>query len=382
MRFVVGLLLGWMVLSAAAFAVDQASSSAPHDRATELNNLGVKAAQAGRFEEVVAWLRQAAALAPSDATARKNLSGVLTDWAPRLEQQGHPHEAVTALQEAVQVDQSNGEAWVRLGDLFYVRASRIPEAIAAWRQAQGRVADAAWRSVAERISQAQRDQLIERHFAARSTPHFAIRFDASQTIDLNALAQTLETAYAGLTGIFGAAPPTITVLVYSNEDLHRAYYQRDWAIGFYDGRLRLRADDLAAPYVSDLIAHELTHAFLQEVYGRGLPIWAHEGFAQCQEQMRRVSPEQARLEQRVAERTQWIPMQWLDRHFAQPSGQADVAAAYVQAKAVVKELIGRYGMARWLQFLEALWKGSAVEAAYDQAFAPSTWARADRGIFN
>ncbi|MBI4597925.1 MAG: tetratricopeptide repeat protein [Candidatus Omnitrophica bacterium] len=369
-------------VAAAAWALEDSSPSSLPAKVSRLNNLGVTAAQSGDFEIAADYLRQALAMAPRDAHVKENLSSILTDWSLGVDQQGKPQEAVDLLEEAVELQAKNGKAWVRLGDILYFRMSRFSEAIAAWQQAQGKIPEAAWRSVVERIAQAQRDQLIERTFANSESPHFVIRAAPNESFDREALVATLEKAHLRLSEVFGDAPPHLTVLVYSRGDLHRTYYQRDWAVGFYDGRIRLSAEDLDAPYVPDLIMHELTHAFLQELYGRRLPTWVHEGFAQAMERGLLSSPERDRIERRIRERAQWIPLKWLDRHFQQPSSTEDIAHAYVEASVVVEELVKRYGRGRWLAFLEALSKGRTAELAYNEHFAPSTWAKADRGIFD
>ncbi len=354
----------------------------PPAGATELNNVAVTQAKAGHFEEAAALLRRAVQLDPHDATVRKNLSGILTDWASQLEQQGRVDQAMAVFQEAIERDPENGVALVRFGDLLYLKRSEIAQALTLWQRAHGHVPDAMWPGVANRISQAQRDQLIERGFTTRQTPHFDLRFEQATDVNIAALEQVLEAAHARLSQELDEGPTRLTVLVYTERDLRRLYNQRDWTVGFYDGRIRLRLDDLTQAHLPDLVAHELAHAFLQHLYGGGIPIWVHEGFAQVQEGPHQHGSEEARLEAGVAARTLWIPLKWLDRHFAQPSSTEDIARAYVQARLVVSELVSRYGMGRFRAFLSKLSQGAAIDAAYDLAFAPSRWSRSDQGIFD
>ena len=374
------LILACALLPRLAASDDPAASGAPA-QATDLNNQAVAEAQAGRFEEGVRLLRQALALNPNDATARTNLSGILTDWAGRLDGRGRVDEAIAALRDAVQLDPANGMALVHLGDLLYLRRSRMEEAVQAWRLAHGKVPDPVWQAVATRITQAQRDQLIERGYAARQTAHFDIRFQQANEADVSMLERVLETAYARLAEELGTSPSRLTVIIYTDRDLRRTYYQRDWALGFYDGRIRLRLEELSQADVADMAAHELAHAFLQHAYPGPLPTWVHEGYAQRQERERSLPPEIARLEQGIQARTQWIPLKWLDRHFEQPTGREDVARAYLEAHLAVDELIRRFGMKPFVAFLAQLSTGAGVEPAYDLAFAPSRWARADHGVF-
>jgi tetratricopeptide (TPR) repeat protein len=350
--------------------------------ATDLNNRGVLAAQGGRFEEGVSLLRQAIERAPKDLTVRRNLSGILTDWAPQLERQGKIDDALRVLEQASRLDPTNGIAFARLGDLLYLRRGEMAQAIEAWRQAHRHVAAAARQAIANRITQAQRDALIERGFVGHQTAHFDIRVEHARRAEVSTLERLLETCYEQLSRALGQGPARLAVIVYAERDLRRVYNQRDWAIGFYDGRIRFRLDDIAEPYLADVLAHELAHAFLHHLYGDGLPVWVHEGYAQLQEREHPRNPEETRIEEGVKARTLWVPLKWLDRRFVQPSGTDDLARAYVQARLVVGELVARHGGEPFRAFLAQLSRGTAVEVAYDHAFAPSRWSRADQGLLD
>lgn len=350
--------------------------------ALELNNRGVREAQAGRFEEAAALLRQALALDPHDDTTRHNLSHVLTDWGRALEQAGKDDEAMAALRTAVEHDPTNGVALIHLGNLTYLQGHALPQAIAYWKQAFGHVPSAQWHGVASRIAQAERDQRLERGFVLQQTPHFDLRLQRESTSPhLTSLSEDLERAYERLRSSMGDGPARVSVILYTEGDFERVSGTRDWAVGLYDGRIRLRWNEIGTPQESQLIAHELTHAFLHHVYGHRLPLWVHEGYAQFQEGPTPRTPEQARLVERVRARTQWVPLKWLDARFTQPSGRDDIQAAYVQARVVVEELLTRYGADRFKMFLTQLAAGRPIEVAYDQAFAPARWIRADQGVF-
>lgn len=363
-------------------AADALSDEVSRQSALELNNRGVREAQAGRFEEAAALLRQALALDPHDATTRRNLSHVLTDWARELERAGKYDEAMAVLRTAVEHDPTNGIALIRLGDLTYLQGDAMPQAMAYWKRAYGHVPAAQWHGVASRIAQAERDQRIEREFVLEQTPHFDLRLQReSAPPRLASLSEGLERAYGRLRSSLGDGPVRITVILYTEGDFERVSGTRDWAVGFYDGRIRLRWNEIGTPQEPQLIAHEVTHAFLHHAYGHRLPLWVHEGYAQFQEGSAPRTAEQARLEERVRARTQWVPLKWLDARFTQPSGRDDIQAAYVQARLVVEELMTRYGMDRFTIFLTQIAAGRRVDAAYDQAFAPARWVRADLGIF-
>ena len=384
-------LVGWMTIcgdggrvavAESIAAPETSSNEVSRHSALQLNNQGVREAQAGRFEEAAALLRQALALTPDDPTTHQNLSRVMTDWARQLEQAGKDQEAMAILRTAVEHDPANGLASIRLGDLAYLMGD-VPVAVAHWKRAYGHVPAIQWHGVSSRIAQAERDQRIEHGFLLQQTPHFDLHLQSgSAGRRLTSLTEGLEHAYGRLLAALGDAPARITVILYSEGEFQRVSGTRDWAVGFYDGRIRLRWNEVGAPQERALIAHELAHAFLHHAYGHHLPLWVHEGYAQLQEGTPPRAPEQLRLEERVRARTQWVPLKWLDARFTQPSGREDIQGAYVQARVVVEELVKRHGMDRFTLFLQHLAAGRPVEAAYDEAFAPARWVRADQGVFD
>jgi tetratricopeptide (TPR) repeat protein len=370
----------WSLHARALAATTDPSTGGQIPSATDLNNQGVTAAQAGQFEAGVDYLRQALKANPQDDVVRKNLSGVLTDWASRLERTGHVDRAEQLLLEAIEHEPGNGKAFVLLGDLSYFKRSDFAQAVAYWKRAHGTLPTAEWRVLADRISQAQRDQAIERGFLSEQTAHFDMRLQRQDGLTLSTLGELLEEEYAQLMAVLGGGPSKVTVIVYMEQDLRRTYNQRDWAMGFYDGRLRLLWNEVGTDSARTLVAHELAHAFLHHGYGNSLPIWVHEGFAQLQEGPRPLTEAERRLEQGIASGASWVPLKWLDRRFTHPSSREDVWRAYVQARLVVAELVKRHGMGRFTRFLQKLSEGTAVDAAYDTAFAPSRWSRTDQTI--
>ena len=359
-----------------------AGSLAASEDSAELNNLGVRAAQEGKFEAGVRYLREAVKQNPQDDAARKNLSGILTSWAFHLEQAGEIDTAEQLLLEAVDRQPDNGTAYVLLGDMAYFKQSDFTHAITYWKRAYSHLSSAERRAVSERIAQAQRDELIERGFVSQQTAHFDIRVQQEGKVALAALGRLLEQHYAALEQDFGRGPSRVAVIVYTQEDLHRTYNQRDWAVGFYDGRLRLLWNEIGTPLADAFIAHELAHAFLHYLYGEGPPIWVHEGFAQLREGERPRTAEEQRLEQGMVSGTLWVPLKWLDHRFTHPSGTEDVARAYVESRMVIAELVKRHGLETFKAFLELLAQGTPVDVAYDRAFTPSRWSRTDQSIVN
>ena len=349
-------------------------------RAVELNNLAVRAAQEGRFDAAADQLRESLALNPNDATARRNFSSILTDWAAAVGRDGQVDKAVRLLLEAVDYQPENGQAYALLGNFAYFQRGDFTEAIGYWKRAAGYLTGPERRVLADRIAQAQRDQSIERTHASAQTEHFDVRLQAQSGLPLKVLAPVLELAYERVRSELGEGPARVSVIVYTEQDLRRTYNNRDWAIGFYDGRLRLRADEIGTDWGQALVAHELTHAFLHQRYGDRVPVWLHEGLAQMEEGERPMAEEERLALERLQGGADWVPLKWLDRRFTHPASRDDVIRAYVQARITAQALIRKHGWPAMQAFLQRLSAGDAVEAAYEAAFSPARWAQTDRPL--
>lgn len=317
---------------------------------------------------------------PSDAQFRANLSGMLTDWATTLLQDHRAELAMTAWREAVELDATNGIALVNLGNLTFVSSHQLEEAIALWKRAQPHLTTAQWQAVAPRVAQAERDLSIERGFGGFSTDHFQIRAEGSTDNALvQQVAQLLERDYATLSSALGVQPNRMPVILYTSSSFQRAAGRRDWAFGLYDGRIRLRLDDVGSAMAPHLVAHELAHACLATAFGPHLPLWVHEGFAQAQEPAQPLDPTREAMRERLRSRADWVPLAWLDRRFTQPSNFDDLERAYLESRLAIESLIEAYGLGRVGTWLKRLSDGQALEAAFDETFAPLRFANFSRG---
>ena len=344
---------------------------------TDLNNQGVIAAQKGDFEQAAVLLQQAHSLDSADELISKNLSGVLTDWAIRLDAEGQWKKAAELLERAVAADEQNGKAKVLLAEITYVTGGDLARSVSLWKSSFNEISAAQWVGVSQRIAQAERDLAIERGFTGWKTGHFQVYFEEGTDPGAAApLRLILEREFQRLREALEGDPPPFTVLVYAPDSFQRVMGRKDWALGLYDGRIRVRLEDLGTDRIERILAHELAHAYLAQVYGPRLPIWIHEGFAQFQE--RGSDPER----EEETERDSWVPLQWLDRKFQQPSGHEDITRAYSQSRQAVEFMIHQGGPEKFRRFLRKVGSGQAVEAAFDETFAPLRWPQLDQGILD
>ena len=207
---------------------DDSRSNAAHPSAKELpssadlNNQGVEAAAHGHFEQAVPLLKQALSLEPNDAQIKKNLSGMLIDWACRLDEKGLSDKASAAAEESLTYDPDNGKTLLFLGTLAYAR-NDLSKAVGFWKRTYGKILSAEWTALSRQISQTERDILIERKFADLETDHFSIRIEGSQEAagTKAAVGALCEREYIRLSQMIGSAPERFTVIVYTNDDFRR-----------------------------------------------------------------------------------------------------------------------------------------------------------------
>ena len=351
--------------------------------ASDLNNQAIAEAKEGHLDHAAELLRQACALNPNDSRIQKNLSLALTDLAAvSSEKSGGVEKAFGLLQEAVALFSGNGLAWVRLGDLDYLERNDFSNAVEAWKKANGLIPEQQWQAVAARISQAERDQSVERQFATETTDHFQVRFPSPEhRPSALEVGSVLERRYQLLAQELGDLPARVTVILYRTGEFKKISSRFDWALGFYDGRIRMRLEDVGTRWEENILAHEMAHAFLHKLYGSHLPVWVHEGYAQLKEPERPFSAKEQEIEAGVSARTLWVPLKWLDLHFQQPTDRTDVDRSYAEARIVVRFLMQKHGPERFKNFLSLLASGEQVSAAFDRAFSPSEWAKVEQGIF-
>jgi len=374
-------LLYWAGMAMAIVLVPPLSYTEDSVTSTELNNKAVLEGRAGHLEQAVLLLHQALKLTPHDPSVRKNLSYALTEQALQRKREGKVAQAFELLEEALEYYPNNGPALVSLGDLYYLERNEFGRALEAWKQAYGLLPEAQQQGLAQRMAQAKRDQEIERRFSIQQVGHFQIRLpdDQDQEAALK-VGQRLEKEYHRLAQELEVYPSSLTVILYRGKEFERLSTRLDWALGFYDGRIRIRMNEVGTQQEARICAHELAHAFLHAAYGNRIPIWVHEGYAQIHEPPHPLSKREETLRENLASGAFWVPLVWLDSRFEQPSDASDVERAYSESRLVVDFLVATYGMDRFKGFLERLASCKPVEAAFDESFSPSRWSRINQGI--
>ena len=277
---------------------------------------------------------------------------------------GQPTAAQHELERALELAPSLTPASLLLGDILY-RGSDIAGAIQVYESAQKYAPDD--KTLIARLASLRREAAVHNEFMASHGTHFTVLFEgpADASIIASRATEMLEAAYWRVSTALGIYPErTITVVLYTREQFRDITRSPQWAAAAYDGRIRLpiRGADADLRELERVITHEFTHALVQSVAPRGVPLWLHEGLAVMFE------PEGvAWSQQQLARDPARLPLRRLAESFESLSG-ADARVAYAQSAAIVRMLFDSGGPLALGALLQDLARGETFAAAFEQRF--------------
>src|SRR5207302_10243505 len=163
-----------------------------------------------------------------------------------------------------------------------------------------------------------RGHAIESHLTSQAFSHFDLQFygaeDRNKAWDA---VKYLNEMYGDLSSFFGVSPPKrIPAIVFTPEELFDAW-RAPFIGGFFDkrdGKIRVRVDEIPGgdEEFRHRARHELTHAFIYQLYPHDLPSWVSEGIAEfCARQGSSGGFwKENRLEEirRICKNSQWLTM--------------------------------------------------------------------------
>ena len=208
--------------------------------------------------------------------------------------------------------------------------------------------------IQERLAQLRRLDASEEGFTSEPSEHFELAYDGARTDIVWStadLSRILENAYQDLGELFGFWPveagrPRIRVVVYGKSGFHEATGMGHWAVGAFDGSVRVPVEDLKKERngLERVLRHEVTHYFVREAGGTSVPGWLNEGLAQwCEsayvlDRARAVDAAKKRLAGKDL-----IPLEKLQGTLGRDRTDDEIGTAYAQSLALCGWIESTFG---------------------------------------
>ncbi len=337
-----------------------AGSSAQSRLPRDLHGLvqaGDAALKEGKFADALEAFAEAAKLAPRDASIN-----LVTGFAAfRL---GRLAEAETWLQRALTLDAKLTDAAILLGQVLY-REGKVAEAVAVYeaalKYAPGdqviTTALGGWRN----------DPQLKSQFYEARGAHFAVMFDGpANEVVARRIVDVLEQAYWDIGRTLSTYPTNpVTVVLYTREQFRDTTRVSSWAVGMYDGRIKLPVGGTlpTADELRRVLEHEYVHAVVAGLGASNAPTWVNEGLATALEH-----GGLAWAEHLLASDARRIPLTRLSSSFnGLTAEQANIA--YALSAVAVKRMIDLRGTAAIVLLLQAVGRGTPFDNAFQQAIS-------------
>jgi tetratricopeptide (TPR) repeat protein len=296
---------------------------------------------------------------------------VLTAWADELFAEGLGEQAKIKLLEAHRYDESYPDACRLLSRIYFDDGDYRQAVYYLQRAADLSPDDTALQT---ELAQVKKESELDNNLRARKRGGFKVEFSGSEEYDLSGeVFDILGSAKKDIGRLFDFYPhETLLVKIYSPEHSAKLSAGPHWAAGLYDGKIRVRVDDVrkGGTRLKDILYHEYAHAVLYYLTRRNLPTWLNEGLAQNVEPGNRITSSDKRRVRQWLQDSQYIPFEQMPRSFVSlPEEEAH--RVYVESRLFVDYLLDKQGEIRMRDALGRLRQGRSVDEAFRSAFGQS-----------
>ncbi len=279
------------------------------------------------------------------------------------ELQGNLDSAEKYYRAAMKLNPNDDELMMYLGLVLYHR-ERLEEALEYVREYSKRHPDD--KDAMKYLAKIELEYSIEGNYDTKEGSHFIVKYEGgAREVVGSFLLTTLEEVYETVGANLGRYPTKkITVVLYTDKEFKDATKSPDWAGALFDGKIRIPIKGLSGKTkeLTNLVAHEYTHAVIYDITGPGCPVWLHEGLAQYME-----GADVAKADELVLEYyKQYNDIPSLKNFSEGFMGLSSNKAyfAYMLSLSGTNYLIKTYGMS----FIRDLLTGLGDEKEFDEAF--------------
>jgi tetratricopeptide (TPR) repeat protein len=299
------------------------------------------------------YLQAALVFLPDHTVLLENYTSVLL-------QLGRAPEAVSYAMHATRSNPQSADAFMLLGHAFY-KNDHNRDALMAFKKSLQLRPDPRVQQVVERI---ERESNAEAEFRQQETSHFTLRYEGSQAADALRvqILESLETDFKDLSNDLGSSPRNVFVSLYTDQAFFDVTHAPAWSAALNDGKIRVPISGVKSMTgeLAQVLRHELTHSFIQQITHGRAPQWLHEGLAQVEEG-KTTSAFGARLAALYAS-GHAVPLNLLEGSFGNFSPE-EASVAYAESLAAVEYIRSTYGMSDLARLLQRLGEGQPVESA-------------------
>jgi Tetratricopeptide repeat len=340
-------ILGVLLLAASVSADQQRS-------VPQLAKAGWEALNSGRIRDAATAFDEALKIAPAEAPLLLG-AGVTAHLL------GREDDARRFLVDALKIQPALTAASLLLGNVLY-QAGDIDGAIDIYQQALAHAPNHP--RLLKQLEAWRKEAALHSGFGRKLGDHFTILFEGPAEAALaDRAVAILESAYWRIgTALYTYPADVITVVLYTREQFRDITQSPEWAGGAFDGRIRVpvRGALQSRAEFERVLAHEFTHALVQSLAPRGVPLWLHEGLAVCFE-----GSDLARNREQLARAQVRLPLVRLERSFDSLSS-AEASLAYAESAVAARELLDQAGAPAVVNLLEDLGRGTPLPDAFER----------------
>jgi tetratricopeptide (TPR) repeat protein len=333
-----------------------ADPHAKSELAYALNSLASLQAAQGDLSAAKSSLEEALVL------NKKNLA-ILRNLAIINYRTGNYRASEDLLLTCLEMDKRDQETHYLLGEAYYAQ-EKVGQAISEWTEALQLGPNP---KIEARLEKARKESGVHSELGVLQSGHFILRYD--RKVSDYQLGQQILTALEGLyrqlsIELTSQPPATVAVILYPGQAYFDITQAPSWSGALFDGKIRIPTQGLTSvtPELSAVLVHELTHAFIRSLPGRGCPSWFNEGIAQFQEE--KSSSSYRKWLEALNREGHLIQLMDLKASFA--SLPADSASlAYREGLAAVEFLVASAGRSSIRNILELMGQNYNFESAFE-----------------
>jgi tetratricopeptide (TPR) repeat protein len=337
----------------------QSAPGDPHAKselAHALNSLASLQAAQGDLSAAKSSLEEALVL------NKKNFA-ILTNLAIINYRTGNYRASEDLLLTCLQMDKRDQETHYLLGEAYYAQ-EKVGQAISEWTEALQLGPNS---RIAARLEKARKESGVHNELGVLQSAHFILRYD--RKVSDYQLGQQILTALEGLyrqlsVELTSQPPATVAVILYPGQAYFDITQAPSWSGALFDGKIRIPTQGLTSvtPELSAVLVHELTHAFIRSLPGRGCPSWFNEGIAQFQEG--KSSSSYRKWLEALNRESHLIQLMDLKASFASLPGDS-ASLAYREGLAAVEFLVASAGRSSIRNILELMGQNYNFESAFE-----------------